>query len=108
MLLASAIEMSCSCKSISIFLRRQGCLLFLNSALSRLCVGLNNPEADNKPYLGLKCIDSAFEFHSTYEAGFEVLILPKQMYFSGHSLPLVRYCITQHGLRLGQAAMTLL
>jgi len=109
MLLASAIETSCSCKSISIFLRRQECLPFLNSVLSLLFVRLKIPEADNKPYLRLMCIETAFEFHITYEAGSEVLILPKQMYFRWHSLPFVRYCITQRGrFHLEKAAMTLL
>jgi len=83
MLLASAIEMSCSCKSISIFLPRQTCLLFLNTALNRLCFRLNNPEADNKPYIRLTCVETAFGFHITYEAGSEALILPKQMCFRG-------------------------
>jgi hypothetical protein len=95
MLLASAIETSCSCKSISIFLRRQACLLFLNTTLKRLCVRLNNPEADNKPYLRTS-IKTAFGFHITYEAGSEALILPKQMCFRGHSLTIseVLYYLT--------------
>jgi hypothetical protein len=108
MLVALAIETSCVSKPISILLGRHECLPFLNIALSCLFVRLNNLEADNKPYLRLMCIDAAFEFHITYEAGSEALILPKQMYFSGHSQPLLRYCITQHGYHLGKAAMTLL
>lgn len=75
--------------------------------IEMLICSLQHPQADNKLYLLLMCVEKAFEFHLTYKPVPEALIRSKQMYLSGHSELLPGHCVTEHGFRLRKAAVTL-